>query len=83
MFGLYIAWTLRRQTKTEFLASNRTQKGQILRRAVHNAKTFATCPIPNVLLGSYIIVTNSCAALPLALNFIAAGECFNAHSIDK
>ena len=28
VFGLYVAWTLRQQTKGEFLSSNRTQKGQ-------------------------------------------------------
>ncbi|KAF2839026.1 hypothetical protein M501DRAFT_1003570 [Patellaria atrata CBS 101060] len=38
--GLYIAWRLRRQSKTEWLSSNGTQKG-----------------------------------IPLALNFIASGEC--------
>ncbi|OCT49629.1 hypothetical protein CLCR_11356 [Cladophialophora carrionii] len=39
-FGLVIAWTLRHQTKGEYLATLRTQKG-----------------------------------IPLALNFIASGEC--------
>jgi hypothetical protein len=28
MFGLFVAWRLRGQTKSEFLSSNRTQKGQ-------------------------------------------------------
>ena len=28
VLGLYVAWSWRRQTKSEFLAANRTQKGQ-------------------------------------------------------
>ena len=32
VFGLFVAWKLRRQTKGEFLSSNRTQKGQIRSR---------------------------------------------------
>ncbi|KAF2146211.1 uncharacterized protein K452DRAFT_219750 [Aplosporella prunicola CBS 121167] len=38
--GLFVAWKLRRQTRSDYLSSNRTQK-----------------------------------AIPLALNFIASGEC--------
>ncbi|KAF2717446.1 hypothetical protein K431DRAFT_233122 [Polychaeton citri CBS 116435] len=40
VFGLFIAWRLRGQSKGEWLSANRTQKG-----------------------------------IPLALNFIASGEC--------
>ncbi|KAF2241731.1 hypothetical protein BU26DRAFT_440245 [Trematosphaeria pertusa] len=41
--GCYIAWRLRHQSKTEWLSSNKSQKG-----------------------------------IPLALNFIASGECIRA-----
>jgi hypothetical protein len=32
VFGLYVAWRWRHQSKSEFLASNRTQKGKSFAR---------------------------------------------------
>lgn len=67
--GLYIAWRWRHQSKSEFLASNRTQKGQ----------TSSTGEPPPALPPSLPPVQNPLAnlstAFPLALNFIASGEC--------
>ncbi|KAF2022080.1 hypothetical protein BU24DRAFT_339614 [Aaosphaeria arxii CBS 175.79] len=51
VIGCYIAWRLRHQSKTEWLSSNRTQKGQTTK---HRADVYV--------------------AIPLALNFIAAGD---------
>ncbi|KAH8726857.1 hypothetical protein GQ44DRAFT_613013 [Phaeosphaeriaceae sp. PMI808] len=46
VLGCYVAWRLRKQSKLEWLSSNRTQKG-----------------------------------VPLALNFIASGECVRAAAV--
>ncbi|KIV95892.1 hypothetical protein PV10_03493 [Exophiala mesophila] len=73
MAGLYIAWTLRKQTKGEYLATLRTQKG------IDDAPSqFEVCadswarPIKRISADHFIVRSTG---IPLALNFIASGEC--------
>ena len=74
--GLYVAWHWRRQSKSEFLAANRTQKGQTQQLVVDAAATSLT--LPTELFKHWH--ANRQIAIPLALNFIASGECSCRHS---
>lgn len=71
--GLYVAWYWRHQSKSEFLATNRTQKGQTQRR-LEKEHTHA---LPTFLINK--AVADRSPAIPLALNFIASGE-FTGHA---
>jgi hypothetical protein len=70
VFGLYVAWRWRHQSKSEFLASNRTQKGKSFACAKH--KTSLQIPPSYTLRPDPLTVL---PAIPLAFNFIASGEC--------
>ncbi len=73
--GLYIAWRWRHQTKGQFLSSNRTQSGQDLTSAIAH-------PFYSPITGFFIeLRADSSLALPIALNFIAAGECFDMRAV--
>lgn len=82
--GLYIAWRFRHQSKSEFLSSNRTQKGQIYRRLRNDLAgseiTISPFPpkAPIVACPAEIDAANKFPAIPLAMNFIASGECISA-----
>ena len=75
--GLLVAWLWRQQSREEFLAANRTQKGQIQRPLMIENVHMATRNLD--LLESCTVRLDSLAddytAIPLALNFIASGEC--------
>lgn len=59
--GLFLAWKFRKQTKLEFIHSNRTQTG---------ARAFSDCSKSEDRADTAITL-----AIPLALNFMASGEC--------
>lgn len=65
IIGIGLAWRMRNQAKADFLAGNRSQKGQSLLTERHMLFT---------LVPWFFTNTNYLVALPLALNFIAAGE---------
>lgn len=74
--GCYIAWRLRNQSKLEWLSSNRTQKGQ---NTITRVAQVARCFLPDIIgSGEWACRANKCAGVPLALNFIASGECLRA-----
>lgn len=60
--GLFLAWKFRKQTKLEFIHSNRTQTGAYPPPIV----------LERVKKKKYILTP---LAIPLALNFAASGEC--------
>ncbi|CAN9179944.1 unnamed protein product [Alternaria alternata] len=74
VLGCYVAWRLRHQSKTEWLSSNRTQKGQTLsQRSV--AATFSptnSAQLALTLMLSKWDLTDSEIGVPLAFNFIAS-----------
>jgi len=67
--GCYVAWRLRKQSKLEWLSSNRTQKGQ---ETLHQDVLAQTSRFLRHQHGSE---ANDVLGFPLALNFIASGEC--------
>lgn len=80
--GLYVAWRFRHQSKSEFLSSNRTQKGQIC-RCPRSALTrgeltsFLSLKSSTRCVSAPISNANDFPAIPIALNFIASGECIS------
>ncbi|EXJ83422.1 hypothetical protein A1O1_07045 [Capronia coronata CBS 617.96] len=66
VFGLAIAWTLRHQSKGEYLASLRTQKGQKTDTATAHFRPSLNPQSPAIL--------TPFPGIPLALNFIASGS---------
>lgn len=81
--GVWISWLRRRQSKADFLSSNRTQKGQDSNClvAMRDAYHFTPCPATAsqiCLFAVYGLILTNIVALPLALNFIASGECISA-----
>ena len=83
LIGLWIGWVLRKQSKAQFLASNKTQKGQktIKTRSFLFAKLQEEFALDAAHLTHHLIllqiICSPCwlsPAIPLALNFIASGK---------
>ena len=73
--GLWIAWLWRGQSKKDFLANNRTQKGQIRSRYLLLEAAFEPPSLSSQTSALVEEILTALLAIPLALNFIASGEC--------
>jgi hypothetical protein len=75
--GLYVAWLFRHQSKGEWLSSNRTQKGQNTSSDANLfEELYKALEAPFHLIEDELLTYS--LAFPLALNFIASGECLKA-----